>query len=285
MTTPPIETSDDEGETLSAAYPEAQPASIPSRPRKRPRKRSPAKIPVEELGPVVAEPVLPPLLRSHPAKPAGRTPGAERISDLADLAVHDDLPAALALVDALMGEGLSFEGALLDLVAPAARELGHGWNDDDRSFTDVTVGLGTLQRLVVRLGERAAATYAGRGAVIFWTPPGEQHTLGVAILAAVVRADGWDTTMAIGWPTEELVANVAQDNYVMVGLASPRHTPPELRELTRLIDTLKTRSQHKPLLVMLGGTAELADHAATLGAVYCGSGRELRALLHGLELR
>ncbi|MEO0321645.1 MAG: hypothetical protein AAF447_01705 [Myxococcota bacterium] len=231
---------------------------------------------------MVEQHVLPHLLRAHTAKVAEPAPSGERISDLADLAAHDDLTAALALVDALMSDGLSFEGALLDLVAPAARELGHGWNEDDRSFADVTVGLGVLRRLVARLGERAAAVYPHRGAVVFWTPPGEQHTLGVAILGAVVRADGWDTTLAVGWSSSELVEHVSRQPHMMVGLATPRHSAPERRELTRLIETLKTRSSYRPLLVALGGTPDLADQAATLGAVYCGSGRELRALLQGL---
>ena len=274
MATPPFEPSDDDAEPASTPGPAALSAvaSQPAAPR----------IPVEELAPVVAEHVLPHLMRTHPSRPPEPAPDGQRISDLAELATHDDLPAALALVDALMSEGLSFEGALLDLVAPAAMELGHSWSEDDRSFADVTVGLGVLQRLVTRLGERAAAARPHRGAVMLWTPPGEQHTLGVAILAAVVRADGWETTLAIGWPSTELVARVAEAPYVMVGVATPRRSTPDLRELTRLIDTLKTRSAYQPLLVVLGGKPELADHAATLGAVHCGTGRELRALLHGL---
>ncbi|MEM1413908.1 MAG: cobalamin B12-binding domain-containing protein [Myxococcota bacterium] len=242
---------------------------------------APIRVDEDQLKAVVEKHVLPRLLRNHPPmKLAEPTPDPTQVQALADIASSDDLPQALAFVDDLMVKGLGLEGALLELVAPAARLLGEQWHEDVRSFTDVTFGLGTLHRLVSRLDERGERAGTPRGAVLLRTRPGEQHTLAVAILAAILRADGWDAELALGWRDEALIAEVARAPYHVVGLANPKGG--ELREHARLIERLRRHSARQPVLVVLGGAQALAEHAPALGAVYCGSARELRAMLRGL---
>ena len=135
--------------------------------------------------------VIPRLMLSHRAPgdlPLGaidasgfdeRTP--ERLAALA-LSGHDD--RALAFVYALLADGLPLESIFLDLLSPAARILGRQWEDDVITFTDVTIGLSRLQRLMRRLAavSRPAGAAVDRGSVLLTAVPGEQHLFGVLML-------------------------------------------------------------------------------------------------------
>lgn len=76
----------------------------------------------------------------------------QEVSQLADIAVRNDLGRALAFVEQVCREGLSLEAVLVDLVPSAARLLEGQWKAAERTFTDVNAGLATLQQVVHSLG-------------------------------------------------------------------------------------------------------------------------------------
>lgn len=91
--------------------------------------------------------------------------------------------------------GVSTEAIFLHLLAPAARELGRMWEEDECLFSDVTVAVGRLQRLMRGLSPEFARDldlpHDGRR-ILLAVAPGEQHTFGLAMVAEFFRRGGWD---------------------------------------------------------------------------------------------
>ena len=93
-----------------------------------------------------------------------------------------------ALTERLLAEGMAVGDLYLHLLAPAAQELGRMWDEDLCSFTDVTVAVGRMQRVLRSLspafGHEVDHPQNGRR-VLLVPAPGEQHTLGLAIVADI----------------------------------------------------------------------------------------------------
>ena len=74
--------------------------------------------------------------------PASRAmPSQEEIHSFVNLCVSPDPLAAQIFVNRLLKEGLNTEHIFLELITPAARELGTQWDLDRIDFVDVTHGL------------------------------------------------------------------------------------------------------------------------------------------------
>ena len=87
--------------------------------------------------------------QAHWKTPSRLRPWGGAVRDEADalatLAAAGDLESCRALVQAQLSAGLRTESLFLSLIQPAARLLWERWVADTASFTDVTVGLWTLQ--------------------------------------------------------------------------------------------------------------------------------------------
>ncbi|MEO0326074.1 MAG: cobalamin B12-binding domain-containing protein [Myxococcota bacterium] len=209
----------------------------------------------------------------------GRLPPTRiEIARCADLAVAQDTTSLRSLFSRLMEEGLTQESLLLHLIAPAAKLLGDQWLDDARSFVDVTVGLGTLQRsltLLCRQSERPSH----RGLVVLLAAPGEQHTLGVHVVAEQIRREGWAAQVETGLDTGALADLVANEHVDMVGL-SVSHAD-LITTLPSLLETVREASQNPDIRIVVGGCEDLAEHAEALDFTYCRSAEDALALLPG----
>ena len=112
----------------------------------------------------------------------------------AALVLHGDDLEFFGCVDSLVSEGCSIESLYVDLLAPTARHLGQMWVDDRCHFADVTIATGRLQQLLRRLSplfsQSRMAPPDGRR-VLLLPAPGEQHTLGLAMVADYFSRAGW----------------------------------------------------------------------------------------------
>ena len=98
-----------------------------------------------------------------------------------------------ALIDELQAARLSDEQVIDGYIPECARRLGKAWEEDRMSFALVTLGVGRLQHLLHLLAQNATADGAdpfAEGAVLLIVPPGEQHTLGVMVIASQLRRQG-----------------------------------------------------------------------------------------------
>ena len=117
------------------------------------------------------------------------------------------------------------------LLAPAARRLGDLWENDEVSFTEVTVATTKIRYMAIAtapLFPVHAFDEAGRvPRILITTVPGEQHTMGVHLSVEAFRSEGWSVWSGVPRSTTELVDLVAQEHYDVIGLSvsANRHLP------------------------------------------------------------
>ncbi len=178
---------------------------------------------------------------------------AEGIQEFAAMMVALDLRKAHMVVSRALDAGVTVESVLLDLLAPTAQRLGQMWVDDDLTFTDVTVGLCTLQNLLrgVTAGDAAEPKRVFDGRILVAAAPGEQHTFGVLMLETMFRRAGWE---AVGMPLcdlDEIRAAVSRQMFSVVGFSLSQESA--LGELATLIGAVRAASMNRKIVVMVGG--------------------------------
>lgn len=184
------------------------------------------------------------------------------------LTQHDD--TALAFVHGLLASGFPLESVYLDLLAPAARWLGRQWELDDLSFTDVTIGLSRLQRLMRMLGSSASAANRREplrsGRIMLALVPGEQHLFGLLMLEEFLRSDGWDVECLPSLARADLIDAIRRSRPRVVGLSVS--VDERLDETRRLIGDVRSAAGNPDLLVMVGGRCfvEHPEYAGLVGA-------------------
>jgi methanogenic corrinoid protein MtbC1 len=188
---------------------------------------------------------------------------AQRLLDGEDAALEKDVDRAVA-------DSAAFRTALLELFAPAARLLGVWWEQDRIGFTDVTLALGRLQRLLHfatdRLKTRIPRPFGEMRSAYFAAAPGEQHTLGLAMLAEVFQLAGWQTTVDLDAGASVILETVAQQPFDVIGFSASRAA--QLDGLRHLIGEVRAVARRRRVPVMVGGAVFLDNEtlAAAIGA-------------------
>lgn len=210
--------------------------------------------------------------RVAPGASGGAPPSAEEVAALADLVVDRDLPEALAFVERLRARGISVESLYLDLLAPAARALGRQWEDDRRTFSEVTVGLWRLHQLLYELGpafQRDAVAPSNELRALLVTAPGEQHSFGLAMTAEFFRRAGWVVSGGPLLSGEDLSALVHREWFAIVGISAGSET--RLDSVAQAIRAIRRASRNRALGVLVGGVAfgGHPERVALVGADGC----------------
>lgn len=161
-----------------------------------------------------------------------------------------------AFVDAQLSQGISVQSIYLDLLAPAARALGAMWDQDSCDFVEVTLAVGRLQ-LVLRdlsqmfVRDRPEEELAGR--VLLACVPGEQHSLGLFMVAEFFVRDGWEVHVGPPLTNEQLLADVRSEWYDIVGFSVSCDS--RLDHLKREIRRVRQASLNRDVLILAGGRA------------------------------
>ncbi len=201
------------------------------------------------------------------------SPARERASD--DPYLADFVRAALApedsairdLANQLLANGRSVQSIYLDLLAPAARALGDLWGEDSCDFVEVTMAVGRLQ-LVLRdlsqmfVRDRPEEDVAGR--VLLACVPGEQHSLGLFMVAEFFVRDGWEVHVGPPLSGEQLLADVRTEWYDIVGFSVSCDS--RLDHLKREIRRVRQASKNQKVLVLVGGRA-FNEHSGLLARI------------------
>ena len=179
---------------------------------------------------------------------------AEEVATFGQLILTRSEEQALACITRMRAAGAPIEAIYLDLLAPAARYLGELWEDDLCDFTDVTIGLGRLQKMLRDLNTEVEATRnpTANGLSILLVPtPGEQHTFGLAMVAELFRKQGWEV---VGGPYEladspQMLTGPRAFDVVGFSLA----TSVNLNNLKKTIAEVRKASKNKGVCIMVGG--------------------------------
>jgi len=191
------------------------------------------------------------------AEPAG--PTLENVSTLTDLVMAGDQAQARDLVEAMQESGVSCESLLLNLLTPTAHRLGTMWEEDLCGFADVTiglVGLAKVMRLVTGAFDGAVETGREGPRALLVQMPGEQHGLGLAMLAHFFRRAGWNIRREPVITSADLVGMVKAEWFSLVGLSVA--CDDRLDSLAADIKAIRRASRNPAVGVMVGGPPFIA---------------------------
>lgn len=208
-------------------------------------------------------------LRDDPGAVTGPAITAPQLASFVALCQGRDDSETTPFIDALLQQGVTTDRIFLELIAPAARQLGRMWEQDLCDFTEVTRGLVRMHEITHRLGfEYQSGPQLGGDVprIMLASAPGSQHFLGMTLVSDFFRKAGWDVVIEISLSEHELVHAVNNEWFDVIGISCG--TEAQLQTLPGLIRALRAASGNPSAGVLLGGPIfTLQQHDAhTLGA-------------------
>jgi len=219
--------------------------------------------PAEVLDKLIEAEIIPRLMLANrasagPAEVVALAPargfGVEDVDQFARRTIHADPDDLSDQVQGLLDGGVSHEDVLLKLLAPAARRLGQLWNEDLCDFTEVTIGLMKLHRVLQRVSDHAPADRgAGSAAPRILLAPalGEQHLLGVLMVGEFFSRSGWYVRCEPHPNSDHLVSSVSEEHFDVVGLSASTHAA--AKALASEIRQIRAASLNPDVVIMVGG--------------------------------
>ena len=207
------------------------------------------------LARVVENQIIPRLLLAHDraAEVAPAPVTDEAIAAFTDIVMFRGIDEAYAHVAGLLASGGTLEAIYLSVLAPAAVRLGELWETDEASFSDVTLALCTLHRMVREFsrqhGEEVEQVLGHR--VLLAAVPGNQHLLGVAMVEELFRHSGWNVYALPASTIEEIVDTARSEWFAVIGLSASCDNC--IEHIAPLINELRRTSLNRAVVVLVGG--------------------------------
>ncbi len=211
---------------------------------------------------VVEAEIIPRLVHAH-TKPRDNTAAGQlirpaEIEAFAKALLERSPDPAYRLLETHRERGVPLEAIYLQLFVGAAHLLGEWWESDDANFSQVTLSMtrihGMLNQLSPSFHAGANSTQlerSGERRILMATMPGQQHTLGLSMLAEFFRRDGW-VVLAIPAPEPGLIQASLSTNWFDL-LALSASTDAEIDDLGSTILAARKTSRNPRLSVMVGG--------------------------------
>ncbi len=212
------------------------------------------KLPEDTLR-ILAQEVLERVAKQKPLQAAVPAPVSE-IEALTVALLSDDRMAASEYVLHAQARGIAQDVLCLSYLAVAAARLGEMWDQDRVSFLQVTVAVGRIYALMRSLRRTMPAPILTEGRVAtFVSVPGEDHTLGVAMAAELLRTKGWDIRLLLGLGHNRLVDELAVEQPRVLGISTSGKR--SVASLTRLL--VAVRLSMPAVRILVCGQIDPAD--------------------------
>ena len=184
-----------------------------------------------------------------------------------------DRVAVEAAVDTAVAELRDGVAVLDGVIAPVMREIGRLWEAGAISIADehlaTAIAHGTLTRIYPAL---VVAPPRSRGVVLLAGADGEEHVLGLRMVADVLAGSGFDVRNVGGaLPADALTSAIVRHRPVLVGLADTMGDGASLRRSIEAVRTLDGR-----LPILLGGPGATTLAGLDERVVVCVSARSAR---------
>ena len=158
---------------------------------------------------------------------------------------------------------------VLGLMGPAARRLGDLWLSDERSFAEVTIGLGQLQQLLRIYGSEFQSEEGeeiGSCRMILSPTKSDQHTFGLCVLDLYMRRAGCDVELFSKFELPTMTRKVKGEWIDVIGLSAGCDVL--IDELSSDIKCLRRASFNSSVEVIVGGPAFIGhpERVASVGA-------------------
>jgi MerR family transcriptional regulator, light-induced transcriptional regulator len=218
---------------------------------------------MSQLARTIEQEIIPRLMLAHRAAadpPPVRTTGPAHVVNRRDIehfakvVLSHEEDAAFAGIESVRARGVSIEKIFVDLLAPTARYLGELWEEDLCNFTDVTVGLGRLQRVLRELSPALGCSveHPAQGRRVLLLPsPGEQHTFGLVMVAEFFRRAGWDVSGGAWFDGVDAASLVTDEWFDVIGfsLGAEVHLP----QLAASIEAIRHAACNRDIAILVGG--------------------------------
>jgi methanogenic corrinoid protein MtbC1 len=182
-------------------------------------------------------------------------PSATEVAEFVQLLLRHDAYVAGEYVENLRSGGMPLSTIYLSLLAPAAHHLGKLWEDDECSFTAVTIGVSRMHQVLMRFSPcfcagRSEDAAAGFSALIV-PMPGEQHTFGLFMVIEFFRRQGWNVWGGSPQSDQDLFDLLRTQSFDVIGcsVSADRH----LKELPERIRLIRQHSCNPDIKVLVGG--------------------------------
>jgi excisionase family DNA binding protein len=203
-------------------------------------------------------------LDTSPAVPARKrsAPWRERLQ--ARMLAGDEA-GSWGVVEAAFASGMTPGDFYCDVLTPALHTIGSLWEAGKLGVEDEHLASTVASGIIGRLGPRFARRGRPKGTVVGAMPAGERHLLGMAMLADILRSDGYRVlNLGADTPATALVSALRQIenvSVVAVGVVNTNH----LDTAASLIRAVRRSIGRVPLVA--GGAAVPDEQAARrLGA-------------------
>ncbi len=157
---------------------------------------------------------------------------------------------------------LPLEQALTEVITPALRWTGEAWHDGALSIAQehaVTAKVRTYLGMLLSDGRGGV-----HGVAVLACAPGEQHDIGLLMLAVMLRADGWRVEfLGADTPIDTAIAFADRIGATMLCISAARS-----ESLDALRRGLATRLQPPTTALVVGGAARDRETADGLRAIF-----------------
>lgn len=222
--------------------------------------------------------VVPRLLLAHYDSPPAEAHrrGSPHFSDavnaLAAIVLGSQHEQARGYVQERLDQNISLEDIYLHCIAPAARCLKQLWEDDERDFAQVTLGLWRLQQLLRDFGggfRREAAKPNGRR-VLLALGPGAAQDLPFRLFSLVLSSeffcrDGWQSWIEPESTGNEIIALVRSEWFDVIEVLIGNEK--RLDATAKRIHAIRSESLNRSACIAIAGLSANApsELVASLG--------------------
>jgi MerR family transcriptional regulator, light-induced transcriptional regulator len=214
---------------------------------------------LQDFAAVIENVIVPRLLMTHTkaqAEPVEKRSlglgGA--VADFIKCTMADSPDRAVEYVRELLDDGVPFQNILLDLMAPAARELGERWVHDQMSFVEVTLGVSRMHRILREFDGVPANMWSqagsGRHALLLPTP-GENHTFGLRLVQEFLLRESWSVANHPVKTLEDLEDVVSSNHFDVVGVSLSGDTL--IETFVSAISRIRSKSRNRHVKIIVGG--------------------------------
>jgi methanogenic corrinoid protein MtbC1 len=181
--------------------------------------------------------------------------------------LEGDRQKAISIIHDAASRGWSLTDLYLRVLSPAQAEVGRMWMNDEVNIAEEHLATATTKMVMAQLRGKAELQPPNGKTLIAAAVPGDDHDVGLQMVADVFEIDGWQTiSLGANVPTPDLIqaAETFQADLLLISAALANH-------LTTVRDTIQAVRQYPPtsrIRIMVGGTAftNVADLAEQYGA-------------------
>lgn len=208
------------------------------------------------------------------------------VSELLRCLINADAGGSWQVVQRAIDAGSDMEEVYLEIVSPALAAIGDQWSRGEIDISVEHQATAIVTRLVGQLSPRCVRRGRRRGDILIGGPAGERHALALAMLADLLRLEGWEVfDLGADTPANSFVhAASRMSGLTAVGVSVT--TPVAVPGAVEVVQALR-RAIGDEVPVVLGGAAiSGADMARELGAdFYAVGARGFVEFLNGLSGR